>query len=48
MVRDFDHLASGGWGDVDSVSWSLAGGWSRPFEPGPMLWPLARVLGVPG
>ena len=43
MVREFDHAASGGYGDVDSFSWSLADGSSRPFEPGPLPWPLARV-----
>src|SRR5262245_59123948 len=44
MPRDFDHGPNGGRTDVvDSGSWSLAGGWSRPFEPGPLLWPLARV-----
>jgi hypothetical protein len=48
MAREFDHGASGGRMDVvDSVSWSLAGGLSRPFEPGLLLWPLARVGGVP-
>jgi len=36
MARDFDRGASG----VDSGSWSLAGGWSRPFEPGLLLWPI--------
>ena len=42
--NDFDHGPSGGRTDVvDGGSWSLAGGWSRPFEPGPLLWPLVCV-----
>jgi hypothetical protein len=37
MVRDFDHGVGGGRVDVDCGSWSLAGGPSRPFEPGAIL-----------
>jgi hypothetical protein len=38
MAREFDHGPNGGRLDVvDSGSWSLAGGSSRPFEPGPLL-----------
>jgi hypothetical protein len=37
MVRRFDHDADGVRIDVDSGSWSLAGGSSRPFEPGTVL-----------
>jgi hypothetical protein len=48
MVLEFDRGASGGRMDVDSGSRSLAGGSSRPFELEPLLWPLARVGGVPG
>jgi hypothetical protein len=50
MARAFGHGPSGERIDVDSGSWSLAVGWSRPFEPGPLLWPLTRVgvVGAPG
>jgi hypothetical protein len=38
MPRDFDNGPNGGRLDVvDSGSWSLASGSSRPFEPGPLL-----------
>jgi hypothetical protein len=45
------HGASGGRMDVDSeLSWSLIGGSSRPFEPGPLLCSLVTVAvgSVPG
>jgi hypothetical protein len=50
MVRDFDHGPSGVRMDVDSGSWALGGGSWDPFEPGALLWPLARVgvASVPG
>ena len=53
MARDFDHRASGGGRvDADGGSWLRARGLSRPFEAGPLLWPLAgvgvaRVPGLP-
>jgi hypothetical protein len=47
-AAEFDHRVRGGLSDVDGLSRSLAGGSARPFEPGPLLWPLACVVGVPG
>jgi hypothetical protein len=37
MALDFDHDAGDGRMDIDGDSWPLAGGSSRPFEPGATL-----------
>jgi len=44
MARDFKHRSSGARMDFDSGFWSLPCKSCRPFEQGPLSWPLIGVV----